>query len=84
MKNVRVVTNTCQRSPRAGSCRALSQATRAAFAGSRVSEEPHPRETPQPSASAPLPLKCYLRSFASFTLRSLVLFILGLLEMFSS
>lgn len=35
MKNVIDMTNMCQRSPGAGSCRALSQATRAVFAGTR-------------------------------------------------
>lgn len=81
MKNGVAVTNMCQHSPGAGGCRALSRATRAVLAGTWPWESLGNAAAP---ASARLPLKCYLGSFASFTLHSLVLFILGLLEMFSS
>lgn len=74
MKNGIAVTNMCQHSPGAGSSLPCPEPPALSSLGQG-----------QPRARALISLqKCYLASFASFTLHSLVLFILGLLEMFSS
>lgn len=79
MRNGPAVTKMCQQSPGAGSCRALSRATRAVPGPGRASCQGN---TTSPTSSPPLQM-IFGKFFASFALHSLVLLVLGLLEMFS-